>query len=105
MHHSLTLDDLPRDGEKLDLAKISKLNGILLLVGGIGAIISLIYLLGFADTKDEAGHVVVNRQGEFAYSWLFAFFYFFTLCAGALFWTILHHATDSEWSVLAPPYP
>jgi hypothetical protein len=37
---------------------------------------------------------------QFAHSWLFAFFYFFSLCAGALFWTILHHATDSEWSVV-----
>jgi hypothetical protein len=39
-------------------------------------------------------------QKQFAYSWLFACTYFFTLCVGSLFWTILHHATDSEWSVL-----
>src|ERR1700679_1266127 len=38
---------------------------------------------------------------RFAYSWLFAFIYFFTLCAGGLFWTILHHATDAEgWVVV-----
>jgi hypothetical protein len=98
MHHPLTLDDLPRDGEKLDLAKISKLNGILLMVGGIGAIISLIYLFGFANTKDEAGHVV-NRQGEFAYSWLFAFFFFFTISCGGIFWTMLQHLSNSGWSV------
>ena len=26
--------------------------------------------------------------------------YFFTLCAGSLFWVLVHHATDAEWSVL-----
>jgi hypothetical protein len=40
-----------------------------------------------------------NSQ-QFAYSWLFAFFYFFTLCAGSLFWILVHHATDAEWSVV-----
>ena len=37
---------------------------------------------------------------QFAYSWLFAFGYFFTLCAGCFFWTIVHHAVDAEWSVV-----
>ncbi|MCC7518267.1 MAG: hypothetical protein IT578_03670 [Verrucomicrobiae bacterium] len=35
-----------------------------------------------------------------AFAWHFAFIYGFTLCAGALFWTLLHHATDSGWSVI-----
>ncbi len=37
---------------------------------------------------------------QFSYSWLFGFIYFFTLCCGCLFWTIVHHATDAEWSVV-----
>src|ERR1043166_7085963 len=37
---------------------------------------------------------------QFSFSWLFAFAFFFTLCAGCLFWTIVHHATDAEWSVV-----
>ena len=37
---------------------------------------------------------------EFGYSWLFAFIFFFTLCIGCLFWTIVHHAVDAEWSVV-----
>jgi hypothetical protein len=37
---------------------------------------------------------------QFSYSWLFAFAFFFTLCAGCFFWTIVHHATDAEWSVV-----
>ena len=36
----------------------------------------------------------------FAFSWLFAFFFAFTICIGAFFWNCLHHATDSEWSVV-----
>jgi hypothetical protein len=31
---------------------------------------------------------------------LFAFAFFFTLCAGCFFWTIVHHAVDAEWSVV-----
>src|SRR5437899_9600223 len=37
---------------------------------------------------------------QFSFSWLFAFAFFFTLCAGCLFWIIVHHATDAEWSVV-----
>jgi hypothetical protein len=42
----------------------------------------------------------VRNPEQFAYSWLFAFIYFFTLCVGCLFWTMVHHATDAEWSVV-----
>ncbi len=38
--------------------------------------------------------------GQFAFSWLFAFLYCFTLCAGSLFWIILHHAINASWSAL-----
>ena len=37
---------------------------------------------------------------QFAYSWLFAFAYFFTILAGCFFWIIVHHAVDAEWSVV-----
>jgi hypothetical protein len=90
MHHSLTLDDLPRDGERLDLTKISKVNGILLGVGAIGGLISLCYLLGILGA---------DRQHQFAYSWLFAFFFFFTITNGGIFWTMLQHISNSGWSV------
>jgi hypothetical protein len=42
----------------------------------------------------------VANPHQFSYSWLFAFAFFFTLCAGCFFWTIVHHATDAEWSVV-----
>ncbi|MFM7374953.1 MAG: hypothetical protein ACKO39_07370 [Chthoniobacterales bacterium] len=36
---------------------------------------------------------------QFAFSWLFAFAFFFTICAGSLFWILVHHAVDADWSV------
>jgi hypothetical protein len=41
----------------------------------------------------------LKNHEQFAFSWLFAFMYFFVICVGALFWTLVHHATDAEWSV------
>ena len=45
-----------------------------------------------------AGAAIDPRQ--FSYSWLFAFAFFFTLCAGCFFWTIVHYAVDAEWTVV-----
>src|SRR6201998_2912632 len=45
-----------------------------------------------------AGAAIDPKQ--FSYSWLFAFGFFFTLCAGCFFWTIVHYATDEEWTVV-----
>ena len=44
-------------------------------------------LLGLADPK------------QFAFSWLFAGSFFFTVLVGCLFWVIVHHATDAAWSL------
>jgi hypothetical protein len=63
--------------------------GLSLLLG-LGAIVGLVLCL--------IGGIVSPLQ--FSYSWLFGFIYFFTLCFGCLFWTIVHHATDAEWSVV-----
>jgi hypothetical protein len=80
--HALT----PPSPEAFQSRSAGVLPTIFLGAGAVGILGSLI------------GAVIAPQQ--FAYSWLFAFFYFFSLCAGALFWTILHHATDSEWSVV-----
>ena len=63
--------------------------GLSLLLAG-GAVVGLILCL--------IGAMVSPLQ--FSYSWLFGFIYFFTLCCGCLFWIIVHHATDAEWSVV-----
>ena len=34
------------------------------------------------------------------FSWLFAFTFYFTIAIGSLFWVLLHHATNSGWSVV-----
>src|SRR4051812_18647524 len=74
------------EAEKYDLARAGGLPNLLLSAGVVGILGSLI------------GGLIFHEQ--FAFSWLFAFAYFFTICFGALFWTCLHHATDSEWSVV-----
>jgi hypothetical protein len=88
--HSITLDDLPRDGERLDLAKVSKLNGALLVAGVGGLVVSALYMFRILGAA---------RQAEFAYSWLFAFFFFFTISCGGIFWTMLQHVSNAGWSV------
>jgi hypothetical protein len=37
---------------------------------------------------------------QFAFSYLFAFYFFLTICMGGLFWTLVHHGFDAEWSVV-----
>jgi hypothetical protein len=69
--------------EKSRFAGLSVLLGILAVVG-----------LGLS----VVGWIFWPRQ--FSYSWLFAFVFFFTLCAGSLFWIIVHYATDAEWTVV-----
>ncbi len=58
---------------------------ILGLVGGLALLGSFIW--GFF------------QPAQFAFSYLFAFFFFFTICLGGLFWTLVHHGVDAEWSV------
>ena len=37
---------------------------------------------------------------QFGYSWLLGTCYFVTITGGCLFWILVHHATDAEWSVV-----
>ena len=37
---------------------------------------------------------------QFAFSYLFGYTVFLTICMGGLFWTMVHHALDAEWSVV-----
>src|SRR5437868_5789496 len=67
----------------------TRFTGLSLLLG-LGAVVGLILCL--------IGGIVSPLQ--FSFSWLFGFTFFFTLCCGCLFWTIVHHATDAEWTVV-----
>src|SRR5438876_1641060 len=74
------------EGEYFDSRRFTGLSTLL----GVIAVVSLVLCL--------VGALVDPHQ--FSYSWLFAFAFFFTLCAGCFFWTIVHHATDADWSVV-----
>jgi len=60
---------------------------LLLGVGGIGVLLAC-FIWGWFD------------PAQFAFSYLFGFYFFFTICMGGLFWTLVHHAVDAEWSVV-----
>src|SRR3954471_18610546 len=66
----------------LDLSKWRNVPVILMVGGGILALIGLI----------------VSRE-EFAYSWLWAFMFYLSICLGGLFLVIVHHLFDAGWSV------
>src|SRR6266446_10598323 len=64
--------------------------------GGLSILCAAVAVAGLAIGM--VGAIVAPAQ--FAFSFLFAFAFYFTLCAGCFFWTIVHHATDAEWSVV-----
>ncbi|MEO8204700.1 MAG: hypothetical protein ABI615_00870 [Chthoniobacterales bacterium] len=63
------------------------------VVVAVVALIALVLCFGLALSSKA-------NQTQFAFSWLFAFTYFFTICAGGLFWQLVHYGTDAEWSVV-----
>ena len=63
---------------------------------GLSVILGVVAFVGLALCG--AGATIDPKQ--FSFSWLFAFGFFFTLCAGCFFWTIVHYATDAEWTVV-----
>ena len=74
------------EGEYFEKSRFAGLSMISGVVGLIGLVLCLIAAL--------------LAPKQFAYSWLFGFAYFFTLCAGCFFWVTVHHAVDAEWSVV-----
>jgi hypothetical protein len=78
---------LPRpEGEFFETNRFA---GLSVLLGAIAFVALVLCIVGaWVDPR------------QFSFSWLFAFAFFFTLCAGCFFWTIVHHATDAEWSVV-----
>lgn len=78
--------DLPPDGERLDASKLASIRKVAFAIGFIGLIASGI--LFFSPLAEK-----------FIYSWLFGFYYFFSLALGGMFWMLLHHATNSGWGI------
>lgn len=86
-HHHVTSADIAINGDHLDHSKVSRVKTIAMGVAIVGTLASL-YLLFFASEK---------ISGSFAYSWLFAFYFFLTLSIGGCFWTLLHNVSNSGW--------
>ena len=99
MGHHVTSTDIKIDGDHLDRTKVAKVKMIALAIASLGTLISL-YLLflgpepeGLQEGQSASG---VSR-GTYAYSWLFAFYFFLTLSIGGCFWTLLHNVSNSGW--------
>ncbi len=96
MNEYISKKDLPDGGEFFDSSKVGLLKGLLGLVGGVCLVATLIILFSFSRSAGEE-----PKLGDWAsYSYLFAVTFFFTLAVGGLFWTILHHATNSGWGIV-----
>jgi hypothetical protein len=63
-----------------------------------GRFLGLVWMAAVAFAVLLAGAFLNTEQ--FAFSYLFAYAFFFTICMGGLFWTLVHHAVDAEWSVV-----
>jgi len=86
-HHHVTSADIAINGDHLDNSKVSKVKTIAAAIAAVGTVISL-YLLFFGPEY---------VRGTYAYSWLFAFYFFLTLSIGGCFWTLLHNVSHSGW--------
>lgn len=110
-HHFVSVSTLPAGGEKLDLSKIGKWISLLRLGAVIGLIASaVIFLAGDAikigSTDFVTGEPIsYSLRDVFSYSWLFAFYVFFTFALGGLFWVLLHNASNSSWGVVIRRLP
>lgn len=74
------------NSETFTLSEAGSFGSKAMIVGGVG-------LLGTA-----VGYFTVD-SGQFFHSYLTAFIFWTTLGLGALFFTLLHHLVDAEWSV------
>jgi hypothetical protein len=74
------------EGEYFESTRFS---GLSVLLGAIAFVTLILSVVGAYVAPEQ-----------FAFSWLFAFAVVFTLCIGCFFWTIVHYATDAEWTVV-----
>lgn len=90
MGHRVTSADIPVDGEQLPKSKVNLVMMACGAVALVGLIASAVFLWGNPEKPTEA-------EGNFAFSWLFATFYFFTIAMGGCFWVLLHNVSNSGW--------
>ena len=78
-----------------ELFQSKRVNRLLLVLFGLGVL-----FLGIVLTTGLLAPAGSELRRQFAFSWLFAFIYFFTILIGCLFWILVHHATDSGWGIV-----
>jgi len=88
MAHHVTSADIAINGDHLDTSSIAKVKTACLAIACVGTLVSILAFSG-AFGRFFAG--------TYAYSWLFAFYYFLTLSLGGVFWTLLHNVSNSGW--------
>jgi hypothetical protein len=87
-HHPVTSADIAINGDHLDQSKVATIKLVSLVIAGAGVLVSI---LAFAGLLGE------HFRGTYAYSWVFAFYFFLTLSIGGVFWTLLHNVSNSGW--------
>src|SRR5580693_6999734 len=65
----------------------SALPGAMIFFGGVFTLVGLV------------ASFIRNHGEEFAFSWLLAFMFYYSIALGALFLVMIHHLTDAGWSV------
>ena len=97
MGHHVTSKDIPAAGEHLDRSKVGGIMRICLIIAVLGTVASFAFLLIDTTPEGEEATALAPWQGSFAYSWLWAMFYFLTIAMGGCFWTVLHNVSNSGW--------
>ncbi|HYY28411.1 MAG TPA: hypothetical protein VE860_10725 [Chthoniobacterales bacterium] len=78
-----------------ELFESRSVNKIVLGLFGVGFSCLLITLIvGLVSPEGSP------LRKQFAFSYLFAFLYYFTILLGSYFWIIVHHSTDSGWGIV-----
>lgn len=98
MGHFVTSKDIPADGEHIAPGKLAlpmMVTGVIALLG----IIASIYLFFFSGEATPENMPADTVQGQYAYSWLFAFIFFISITLGGTFWMLLHHVSNSGWGI------
>lgn len=85
--HIVTSADVAPEGERLKSAKVDKIK---MVSGGLCLLLTLVSAILLFGPKE-------TWTANYAYSWVFALFFFFTLAVGGCFWTLLHNVSNSGW--------
>lgn len=99
MAHFVTSKDIPTEGEHLENGKLTNLKMITGGIAAVGLIGSILFFLlgGGVEDPSTVEHESSVRHGSYAFSWLFALFFFLTITFGGCFFTLLHNLSNSGW--------